>query len=48
MVVIGVWTIGFAGAGWLMGPVVGAGVFRIVNRSVVREMAEVCVLSVRA
>lgn len=43
-IVIGVWTVGFAGLGWLGGPLVGGTVFRVVHRNVVGEMASVSVV----
>jgi len=41
MVVIGVWTVGSAGIGWLLGPLVGSALFKMVHRSSVVEMAAV-------
>lgn len=41
MVVIGIWSVGFFGLGWLMGPAVGAGIWGLAYRSRVKTMAAV-------
>jgi import inner membrane translocase subunit TIM23 len=40
-ITLGLITFSCGGVGWLLGPIVGSGIFNIMNRGVVKEMAMV-------